>query len=136
MLSDTLDSQTKKAIKKVSRVMWREREGERARHFQAEHLHKDGVPSFQQGWQTRASSRQSDKEVISTTCHFPLRQTWEPKWKQCLDDKLAFCSSFELQDLSPWGPPPPHGLIDKLNGQGEDSGSKKLSCVRGFFEAN
>lgn len=52
LLSDGSDSQIRKAIRKVSEWCGERGTGGRVRHFQAEHLHKDRVPSSQQGWQT------------------------------------------------------------------------------------
>ena len=60
--------------------MYREREGERASRFQAEHLYKESAKLLAR-LADRASGRQNDKKVIRTTCHFPLKWTWEPKWK-------------------------------------------------------
>ena len=44
----------------------------------------------------RPSGRHSDKKVIRTTCHLALRQTWEPKWKQCLDDAGGGVMNWEI----------------------------------------
>ena len=114
--------------------MYREREGERARRFQAEHLYKESAKLLAR-LADRASGRQNDKKVIRTTCHFPLKWTWEPKWKQSLDVKLFLALPLNFK-IHPPGFLSLDGLIDRLNGQGEDSISQNLSCVRGFSEAN
>lgn len=76
------------------RVKWRERERERERHTFSSRTFTQGQSArLPARLADRASSRQSDKKVIRTTCHFPLRPTWEAKWKQCLHDKLS-CFSF------------------------------------------
>jgi hypothetical protein len=88
LLNDTLDSQIRKAIWKVS-----EGGGEGGR--------REGQAfsgrTFAQGQSATLPARlkdglcsRSDKKVITITCHFPLRQTWETKWAQFLGGKLSF----------------------------------------------
>lgn len=89
----------KKSNQEGFRVMWREGDWREGQAFSSRTLAQGQSAKLTARLADSASGSQSDKKVIRITCHFPLRQVWEPKWKQFLGGKLFFALPLTLRSI-------------------------------------